>query len=236
MTPLLAAAASAPSVTARDLLGGRTALTVIAPHPDDETLGCGALLHEAAAQGVACNVICVTDGSRSHPNSPTWGASRLARARAAEIRSAVALLAPGASVDHLGHPDCATPHVGPAAEICVARLDALTPRHALVLAPWGADPHADHERTAALVRRLAAGRPDVALLSYPIWGRFADAIPPGWIRTLRPSGAARSAKRAALACHRTQMTRLIADDPDGFVMCQANQAHFLDHPEIFLAD
>jgi hypothetical protein len=32
------------------------------------------------------------------------------------------------------------------------------------------------------------------------------------------------------------MTPLIADDPDGFVMSRAHQAHFLDHPEIFLAD
>lgn len=207
-------------MTVAQLLDGRP-LVVLAPHPDDETLGCGALLFDAAAQGVPCSVVCVTDGSRSHPHSRAWPADRLARQRRAELESAVAIL--GAAMHWLGHPDCQV------------RTDAdiahLIPRDALVLATWDGDPHVDHQNVALLARRMA--RPDVALGFYPIWGRFTDRS--ARARTLVASPAALAAKRRALSCHRSQMTRLIDDDPDGFVMEPWRQRHFLDHPEIVIA-
>jgi hypothetical protein len=54
-------------------------------------------------------------------------------------------------------------------------------------------------------------------------------------QAIAASPAAREAKRRALACHRSQMTRLIDDDPEGFVMSDQQQAHFLQTPEIVLA-
>ena len=50
--------------------------------------------------------------------------------------------------------------------------------------------------------------------------------------TLKRSAA--RAKGRAIAAHRSQMTRLIPDDPDGFVMDPATQAHFRDGDELFL--
>src|SRR5690606_16204888 len=44
-------------------------ITVIAPHPDDESLGCGGLIAALAADGRAVQVVFVTDGAGSHPNS-----------------------------------------------------------------------------------------------------------------------------------------------------------------------
>ncbi|AWX93960.1 hypothetical protein DPM13_16030 [Paracoccus mutanolyticus] len=61
-------AGKCPGISVDDLLGGR-ALVVLSSHPDDGTLGCGALLQGASSQGVPCHVVCVTDGSRSHSNS-----------------------------------------------------------------------------------------------------------------------------------------------------------------------
>jgi LmbE family N-acetylglucosaminyl deacetylase len=89
-----------------ELLADRRQLVVVAPHPDDETLGCGALLHEAAQSGTRCRVICMTDGSASHRNSKTWNRERLARARKSEFEAAVALLAPEAETIWLGYRDC----------------------------------------------------------------------------------------------------------------------------------
>ena len=108
MSGFLDHAASAPSLTPASLMQGRP-LVILAPHPDDETLGCGALLFDAAAQGTPCHVICVTDGTRSHPGSRRWPAPVLAATRAAELRAACAILAPAARVTCLGYPDCAAP-------------------------------------------------------------------------------------------------------------------------------
>ena len=228
MSGFLDALADAPWVGVADLLGDRP-LVVIAPHPDDETLGCGALLFDAHARGNPCHVICVTDGSRSHPGSRAWPPARLAAERRAEFDRAVAILAPGAVTQWLGHPDCAAPEDAAAAET----LSGLIPHGAVVLASWGMDPHIDHERVAALTRRAVAGRGDVMLGFYPIWGRFTGHTAPA--RLVLASPAARAAKARALACHRTQMTPLIGDDPGGFVMEPWRQGHFLTHPEVILA-
>ncbi|CAM3277952.1 PIG-L family deacetylase [Paracoccus nototheniae] len=228
MSGFLDHTADAPQVTVAELLGDRP-LVVLAPHPDDETLGCGALIHDAAALGCDCHVICVTDGAASHPGSVLWPAERLAAARQAELHAACAMLAPQARVSWLGYPDCGAPDDAAAA----ALLSGLIPDRALVLASWGGDPHIDHQQVARLAHRLAAMRGDIALAFYPIWGRFTDLTAPALL--LATSDAGRAAKARALACHRTQMTGLIDDDPNGFVMSDAHQAHFLTHAEIIIA-
>lgn len=219
---------TARHLTVEALLADRP-LVILAPHPDDETLGCGALLFDAAARGTPCHVICVTDGSGSHPGSRAWPAARVAQTRQAELRAACAILAPKARVHWLGYGDRAAPDDAQAA----AQVSALIPTGALVLASWGHDPHIDHQQVARLANRIAAGRPDTALAFYPVWGRFTDLTPPAELIEATP--AALAAKRLALACHRTQMTPLIHDDPSGFVMTGAHQTHFLTHPEIVIA-
>lgn len=209
-----------PPLTAAELLAGRP-LVVLAPHPDDETLGCGALLFDAASQDVPCSVICVTDGSRSHPNSRIWSSDRLAQQRRGELEAAVAVL--GVTMHWLGHRDCQVQ--------MDADISHLIPENALLLATWEGDPHVDHQSVALLARRIS--RPDVALAFYPIWGRFTDRTAKA--RPVAASGAALAAKRRALACHRSQMTHLIDDDPEGFVMEAWRQEHFLEHPEIIIA-
>lgn len=224
MSGFLEAAAAAPIIHPTDLVGTRP-LVILAPHPDDETLGCGALLFDCAAAGVPCTVICVTDGSRSHPNSRAYPAMALADLRRGEFEAAVSMLAPYARTHWLGLPDCGIP---PDAGI----VDLLPP-NALLLATWEGDPHIDHEMTARLAARAAAKRPDIALMLYPVWGRFTDRCVP--VFHLHASPAARHAKRAALACHRSQMTSLIQDDPEGFVMEDWRQQHFLETEEIVIA-
>src|SRR5690606_38092378 len=47
-------------------------LLVIAPHPDDETLGCGGVIALATCRNVRVHTVFVTDGGASHPNSAEW--------------------------------------------------------------------------------------------------------------------------------------------------------------------
>lgn len=234
-TPVLAAAALAPCVPVADLMGRRRDLVVVAPHPDDETLGAGCLLHDAAALGMRCRVVCVTDGSASHPGSRAWTSARIARARHAELDAAVAALAPRAEVIWMGWSDCGLPLGGEAAARCAAQIEAMLPEGALVVAAWSRDPHVDHERSGLLLTQALASRLDLRRVEYPVWGRFDPEASASCVLVLEASAAARCAKRRALACHATQVTRLIDDDPEGFVLSEAHQAHFLDHPEILLA-
>lgn len=65
-------------------------VAVIAPHPDDETIGCGGILALHAARGDVVDVVIVTNGDRGDPNGLYPASDYVARrqdecARAAEI-------------------------------------------------------------------------------------------------------------------------------------------------------
>ena len=48
---------------------------VVAPHPDDESLGCGGLLALLRRAGVAVGAVLVSDGTMSHPSSVKFPAA-----------------------------------------------------------------------------------------------------------------------------------------------------------------
>lgn len=246
MTPLahgslLRAAGAAPAVDVDELAAG--GVLALVPHPDDETLGCGAALAAAVEAGHRVHVVVLTDGGASHPRSRAWPRERLAARRAGELAAALEALGEG-RVTHecLGHPDQDSPVPGSdrargAVAHLLGALDERRPAHLWTV--WERDPHVDHERCAALAGALleaAAARGLHPILSrFAVWGRFveADLAREAPLRFV-PTRVGRERKARAIGCHATQMTPLIEDDPDGFVMPAAMQAHFLEHDELFL--
>lgn len=200
-------------------LFGDGPLLVLAPHPDDESLGCGGILLEAATRGVPAYVAVLTDGAASHPGSQDWPAARLAAARRRELIAAASVLGvPAARLLFLQAPDGAAPHEGPAFAALAARLAAAVQAWKVrtLLATWIGDPHGDHGAAA----KLAASVPGIRLWFYPVWAWTVPAD--GWLPDVGDGARIavsrhRAAKRAAIAAHRTQLG-LIKDDPSGFVM------------------
>src|SRR5580692_8282234 len=59
-------------------------LVVVAPHPDDETLGAGGLIHTwAARHGLPVVIVSVTDGEAACPEIPNLAAVRRSELEAA---------------------------------------------------------------------------------------------------------------------------------------------------------
>ncbi|MEH3145915.1 MAG: PIG-L family deacetylase [Methylobacterium frigidaeris] len=240
----LAAAEALPFRDLRDLVG-EGGLVVVAPHPDDESLGCGGLIAEARARGVSVRLVVVSDGVGSHPNSPSYPPERLRDLREAETLAAARALGLDAGhVRFLRLPDRFVPRAGPEAEAAAEAIAAAARDCGAtsLFVTWAHDPHCDHEASAALARmaraRLShAGLGPVRLHAYPVWGW---ALPPEIEVGPAPRGArlaiaARlAAKRAAVAAHRSQTTDLIADDPDGFRLEPAMLDRFARPFEIFL--
>ncbi len=216
---------------------------MVAPHPDDESLGAGGAIALLRDAGLPVQVLFVSDGSKSHPNSPSYPATRLRDLRESEAREALNVLGvlPEDAL-FLRLPDTQVPTPdNPDFDDAVNRVVNLIWSFGpdTILVPWRRDPHRDHRATWQIFHRavaLLAIQP--RLLEYPIWlwelGQDADQPRPGEVQVIRlaiDSVVAR--KKAAIAAHRSQVTRLIDDDPTAFYLSPDLLAHFDVPHELF---
>lgn len=194
-------------VPASKLVGQWQRLVVVAPHPDDEILACGALLHTQVMHGHACLVVAVTDGEASHAEAAGHDADALARQRRSESAEGLQRLGvPGQAVVRLGLHDGGLQHC---ADELQAQLAALIRPSDVVLTTWRLDGHPDHE---ACGRACAAACQvnGATLLEAPVWmWHWAEPWDPqvDWTRL---TGIAMDAdtlarKLHALAAHRSQL-------------------------------
>jgi LmbE family N-acetylglucosaminyl deacetylase len=217
------------------ILAGERPL-ILAPHADDESLGCGGLIAACCARGLQPFVVILTDGTGSHPGSKQYPPERLRQVRAEEARQAVATLglAPQ-NLEFFGYQDTALP-ASPAVSARVARL-AREQGCTVMLAPWLHDPHCDHE-AAAIAAREASQAAECRLLSYPVWGWLLppdQPLPVNEVAGFRlPIAAHLEAKRSAVAAHASQYSDLINDSPDGFRLPPELLSVFERPYEVFL--
>ncbi len=223
---------------------------MLAPHPDDDVLGCGALLAYAARRGGAVDVLYATDGAASHPRSRRYPPAALRALREREAGEALRRLGHDpARSRFLRAPDGRLEGLaGAAADALRAAVSAAVAaaEPTIVLLPWRRDPHPDHRAFAALARgvlRGGGGPSGLAaaprLLEYPVWlherGTESDRPRSEEVRQVRfATGASdAAAKRAAIAAHRSQTSALIDDDPSGFTLDPAMVERICTTPEVF---
>jgi LmbE family N-acetylglucosaminyl deacetylase len=235
-----------------DELGGGSCL-VVAPHPDDETLGCGATIARVARAGHEVRIVVVSDGRNSHPSSTTTP-EELAQLRRTEVFDACRILGvPAEGVVWLGFEDGRLGREAPAiARQLATVVTEFKPRH--VLAPSPVDEHPDHRALASVIRRLVIeGTVRCPVYEYPVWffhartwlgpqrltpgslvrmaGRIVAATLTIRSVTLRTAGVI-DAKRRAIAVFRSQTTRPIGEA--GPISLDGRfRSHFLGAHEIF---
>lgn len=196
-TEWLAALCSAPV-----WIPPKTEILVVAPHPDDETLGAGGLIAYARSQGVEVKIAAVTDGEKAYPDTPG-----LAELRRGEQANAVNRL--GVSSDRIsrfGLPDGdVTSHEGDLTE----QLSLLISQNTHVVAPWQGDFHPDHQACGRAAERVAKQR-GAAISFYFFWTwhygtvSLLERLP---IRRFPLTTELMVAKSEALSCHRSQLVR-----------------------------
>lgn len=221
-----------------------SSVLVVAPHPDDECLGCGGAIALLRSLGCAVHVLVISDGTMSHPHSHQYPAVALRSLREQETRSAMAILGVDPhQITFLGLLDSAVPMppdpaFSAAVLTCQRYLEAITPQ--TVFLPWRQDPHADHRATWQIVQ-AALKPPYPRVIEYPIWD---------WDQTQRKDGqdlnllkawrldiqAVRELKQAAIASYRSQVTDLINDDPQGFRLSAEMLMHFAHPWELYLEE
>lgn len=204
----------------------------VAPHPDDEALGCGGTLAMLSRGGARVGIVWVSDGGLSHPNSPSHPRAKLAALRESEARKSAQIL--GAAQTFFQRlPDGALPFPGDdgfdkAVKSAYDILVEFAPQ--TLLLPWRRDPHRDH-RASWLIWATAAQHHSLQRYEYLVWA-FERAARDEWprrdeARAFRVDVAnVLEIKRAAIEAHASQVSDLIDDDPTAFRLSSGVLAHF----------
>ncbi|MFV0624386.1 PIG-L deacetylase family protein [Sphingomonas sp. ac-8] len=201
---------------------------VVAPHPDDETIGAWALMRRLARGGAQIWVAVVSDGGASHPGSRSWPPARLIRARRRETLRAMATLGLAPSrVRFLDLPDGALEPER--VRRSLGRALHRMPAPELIVGPVPDDAHGDHRAVAAALRQLP--RRGAHRLGYRVWPaepRIAAKGP-----HVRLDGSAMTVKRRVVRSYRTQ-AGAIADSATGFTMTPRHLRAFVRPDERFV--
>jgi len=186
---------------------------MLTPHPDDETIMCGATIAALARRGDHVRVIGVTTGAATAvgltvgPSSEAPAAADIGQTRAAELRAACRAL----GVDDVAVWDfvdgAVTAERSRLAARIAAELDAVRP--ALVVVPFPFDAHADHVAVAlgladALATRSRSDEPGVssaADLLRVAAGAVQTPLSADWATRLVLAGSTWAARQAAVAAH-----------------------------------
>ena len=222
------------------------ATLVIAPHPDDESLGCGGAIALLRCFDCEVTVLVMSDGTLSHPNSKKFPATVLRALREKEILAALKILGVSAEkTTFLRYRDRSVPSensadFGVAVETCQRYLGKHSPD--TILLPWRRDPHPDHVASNQIIRASTARSGErVKLVEYPIWlwelATTADAPQKGEARGWRLDiKSVSEQKQRAIAAHQSQISDLIDDDPEGFRLSPDILANFAATWEIYLEE
>ncbi|HVU17596.1 MAG TPA: PIG-L family deacetylase [Candidatus Didemnitutus sp.] len=190
-------------------------VVIIAPHADDETLGCGQLLWTLSRRQHPVTVAFVTDSAAPHATNQGRSRQDTADRRREEALSALQtfgldtacarfLDAPDGRMDHLASHELELLRHG-FAEL----LEITAPMH--VFTPLLGDGSSEHDATTWLVREAVAGaRRPITRWEYAVWAwwdsrRLSRQLgrPAENFSLAEPEGV--QAKRAAMQAHRSQI-------------------------------
>jgi LmbE family N-acetylglucosaminyl deacetylase len=185
---------------------------IVAPHPDDEALGCAGWMARSVQSRQQVHVAYLTAGGASHRHCCGHDAVQVGAARQSLALEATGLLGVGpAGLHWLQGEDGAVPCPGQAgADPLVAELAQLVAglRPAAVLCPHPAEGWPDHAAAARLVAAALTGtQVPVPLYHYCVWFWFSQplgsALRLNWgrARLLELGVAAAAAKQAAVRAY-----------------------------------
>ena len=138
-------------------------IVVVAPHPDDETLGCGGLIAYQRRRGLPVLVVAASDGEAAYPHRSPDEIAAIRRLE--QTRALAALRVRSANIQRCRLPDGQLAAHG---EELARRVAALVHPGDLVIAPWVHDHHCDHVACARAAAR-AAERAGASRLGSLFW-------------------------------------------------------------------
>lgn len=139
---------------------------IVAPHPDDEVIGCGGLIARLVREGRPPHVVVMTGGEGSHAGCCATPATEIVEARRGLTRNAARLLGlPEENIHELDYPDGSIAEGLPQEDALAMLIARLKPK--TILVPHWGEGWPDHVKTARIVKRLAP--PEAEIWEYCVW-------------------------------------------------------------------
>ncbi len=185
---------------------------VLAPHYDDEVIGCGGLIVQLAGEGARVVVLFLTDGGGGVEGAPSGSAAadraRYSAERRAEAAQAAATLGVE-RIEHLGHADGELASSrGELAERYRSALCELRPD--LLLVPSPLEVTADHRAAFAALHDLLSplrGGTDLDAVARHLLVLAYEVNHPGYPDLLVDVGQEMETVARALRCYQSQLAR-----------------------------
>jgi LmbE family N-acetylglucosaminyl deacetylase len=194
--------------------------TIVAPHPDDETLACGGLIALLHRNKQPVSIVVVSDGGNSHPNSKAFTREAFISTRKIEVMTAVQELGvTPADVQFLDYPDGEVASDPVSAFPAIVKhvrsvLETLNPSTLII--PFRGDSNADHTATWHIVRSAVRQMKRAPrILEYPVWiGPLTEAIcdelaPTVWKLDI---ASVLGRKQRAVLAHRSQLGEMQSEN------------------------
>jgi LmbE family N-acetylglucosaminyl deacetylase len=154
---------SAPLPSLRSTIDAKSIL-VLAPHPDDEVLGCGGTVKKCTVAGARVTTVYFTDGSEGNDSV---GAQELVNMRKGEAEAGLKVLGCG-DCRFLDFPDGSLRATDVSIKAVRDVLDSHRPD--AVFVPFFMDNHPDHIQTAVILADALKGYDgEVTCYCYEVW-------------------------------------------------------------------
>jgi len=174
-------------------------ILVIAPHPDDEAIGCGGTLCNHAVRGDRIAVVFLTSGELGLKKIPRNQAWKIRESEAARSRKILGITA----LHFLRLPDWyVSKHIRRAAGFLRPILKQEKP--GMIYLPHSGDWHPDHKAALPIVRAAlrGSGLPVPAVRGYEVWTPITEPHHIADITKMMPR------KLRAVRAHRSQLSEI----------------------------
>lgn len=141
---------------------------IVAPHPDDEVLGCSGLIQRLLKEGKRVDIVILSGGGKSHAGCCKIDESTLIESRRNLTRKAANIL--GLLLENLhflDYPDGSIAFDCPETERLKKLIDTLQPE--AIFIPHKGEGWSDHLETGRIVRALIGEMSGISLYEYCVW-------------------------------------------------------------------
>ena len=177
---------------------------IVAPHPDDEAIGCGGLTARMVGSGCMPHVAILSGGGKSHAGCCTLNEAEIVAQRRQLTTKAACCLGLGDNhVHHLNFTDGSINGESTEVQHLKELLDELQPK-TVFIPHWG-EGWPDHLKAAEMMKTIVA--PDCEIYEYCVWAWYYNVWRLNWqqARVLWMSDEEHHQKLQAVAAYITPL-------------------------------